>query len=63
LLKERYEAIEDALGPPKEIALDLGGGVKMEMVLVKAGEFMMGADNCSVLDSVSPRPRLGSRRS
>ncbi|MGD0091828.1 MAG: SUMF1/EgtB/PvdO family nonheme iron enzyme, partial [Planctomycetota bacterium] len=30
---------------PKETTLDLGGGVKMEMVLVPAGEFMMGSDN------------------
>jgi formylglycine-generating enzyme len=29
---------------PKELALDLGGGIKMEMVLVPAGEFVMGDD-------------------
>ncbi len=28
--------------PEKEIILDFGGGVKMELVLIPAGEFMMG---------------------
>jgi formylglycine-generating enzyme required for sulfatase activity len=30
--------------PPKTLAVDLGGGVKMEMVLIPAGQFMMGDD-------------------
>ncbi|MCY3017514.1 MAG: formylglycine-generating enzyme family protein [Planctomycetota bacterium] len=30
---------------PPQLSLDLGGGAKMEMVLIKAGDFMMGADN------------------
>ncbi len=30
-------------GPPKELTLDLGKGVKLEMVLISAGEFLMGS--------------------
>jgi formylglycine-generating enzyme required for sulfatase activity len=32
-------------GPAKERMLDLGGGVKMELVLVEAGEFNMGSND------------------
>jgi formylglycine-generating enzyme required for sulfatase activity/serine/threonine protein kinase len=34
----------DALGVPVEYQVDLGGGVKMEFVLVPPGSFMMGGD-------------------
>ncbi len=30
-------------GPPKELTLDLGGGVAMDLILIPAGEFMMGS--------------------
>ncbi|MGO8751456.1 MAG: formylglycine-generating enzyme family protein [Thermoguttaceae bacterium] len=35
-------AFSETKDPPKKLAVDLGGGVKMEMVLIPAGEFMMG---------------------
>jgi formylglycine-generating enzyme required for sulfatase activity len=36
-------AFSETKGPSKKLAVDLGGGVKMEMVLVPAGEFKMGS--------------------
>jgi formylglycine-generating enzyme required for sulfatase activity len=32
-------------GPPKELTVDLGGGVKMEFVLIPPGSFMMGDED------------------
>ena len=32
-----------AKNPPKELTVDLGGGAKLEMVLIPAGEFKMGS--------------------
>jgi formylglycine-generating enzyme required for sulfatase activity len=36
-------AFSETKEPPKKLAADLGGGVKMEMVLIPAGEFKMGS--------------------
>ena len=37
-------AFGEGKDPPKELAVDLGGSVKLEMVLIPAGSFMMGDD-------------------
>jgi len=40
--RRRQEGTAQALGLPKEGMIDLGGGVQLEMVLIPAGEFVMG---------------------
>ena len=36
-------AFSEAKEPPKKLAVDLGGGVKLDMTLIPAGEFKMGS--------------------
>lgn len=43
-----------AKGTPKELAVDLGGGVKMEMVFIPAGSFLMGVDAARFIDLAKP---------
>ena len=40
---ETKEAAKKPAAEPKKITIDLGGGVKMEMTLIPAGEFLMGS--------------------
>ena len=41
--QEPKQAGGKAKNPSKELTVDLGKGVKLEMVLIPAGEFMMGS--------------------
>ncbi len=43
LLTMTGTAFSETREPPKKLAVDLGGGVKMEMVLIPSGEFKMGS--------------------
>ena len=47
-------------GPPKELTVDLGKGIKLEMVLIPAGEFMMGAPDSEkgAFEDEKPRHRV-----
>ena len=43
--------------PGKEIAVDLGDGVKLEMVLIPAGEFLMGSPNSDKNAGADEKPQ------
>jgi formylglycine-generating enzyme required for sulfatase activity len=44
-------------GSPRELSVDLGGGVKLEMVLIPAGEFLMGLPDSDKDASTYEKPR------
>lgn len=43
--------------PAKELALDLGGGLKLEFALIPAGEFLMGSDDSDPRGENNEKPR------
>jgi formylglycine-generating enzyme required for sulfatase activity len=58
--RRRQQETARALGVPVEKTLDLGGGVKLELVLIPAGEFVMGspADENGRDDDEGPQRRV-----
>ncbi len=54
------EAGGKATSPPKELTVDLGKGVKLELVLIPAGEFLMGSPDSDkdALPSEKPQHRV-----
>jgi formylglycine-generating enzyme required for sulfatase activity len=44
-------------GRPRELAVDLGGGVRLEMVLIPAGEFLMGSPDSDKDAAPSEKPQ------
>ncbi len=46
--------------PPKELTVDIGKGIELEMVLIPAGEFMMGAPDSEkgAFENEKPRHRV-----
>jgi formylglycine-generating enzyme required for sulfatase activity len=54
------EASAGTASPPKDLTLDLGGGVKLELVLIPAGEFLMGSPNSDkdAEDNEKPQHRV-----
>jgi len=48
---------ELTVSPAKELTVDLGKGIKLEMVLIPAGEFMMGSPDSEKIALPSERPQ------
>ena len=55
--QESKQAEGKAKNPPKELAVDLGGGVKLEMVLIPAGEFLMGSPDSDDGAELNEKPQ------
>ena len=50
-------AFSETKEPPKELTVDLGKGVKLEMVLIPAGEFLMGSPDSDKDASFQEKPQ------
>jgi len=59
---EPNEAGGKATDPPKELTVDLGGGVKLEMVLILAGEFKMGSPDSDKDAERNEKPQHRGKR-
>ena len=55
--QESTQARGNTKSRPKEYATDLGGGVKMEMVLIPAGEFLMGSPDSDRTAAKDEKPQ------
>jgi formylglycine-generating enzyme required for sulfatase activity len=58
--QESKEAGGKTKSPPKELTVDLGKGVKLDLALIPAGEFMMGSPDSDehALNSEKPQHRV-----
>jgi len=54
---EPKEAVSKTKSPPKELTVDLGKGVKLEMVLIPAGEFLMGSPDSDKDADANEKPQ------
>ena len=54
---EPKEAGGKAKSPPKELTVDLGKGVKLEMILIPAGEFLMGSPDSDKDAYIGEKPQ------
>ena len=44
--QDSKQADAQTTSPAKEVAVDLGGGVNLDLVLISAGSFTMGSTRC-----------------